>query len=146
MYFIIDVTDDTLVADSGTSWWDDDCIEWFLDGNYSRGTSYDGVDDFQLGFVQRSGSVRTGYHSVPRTTGIRLGSQATAGGYVVEFSIPWATIGVTPGIGSLLGLDVRVDDDDDGATRDALLGWYSGIYEVWEIPSGWGTLELCGPL
>ncbi len=49
LYLLVGVTDDNLVHDS-LLWDDDDSVALMIDGNYSRGASYDGANDFELGF------------------------------------------------------------------------------------------------
>ena len=49
LYVLADVADDALVND-GLLWSDDDGVALMIDGDYSRGASCDGANDFELGF------------------------------------------------------------------------------------------------
>src|SRR5690554_537153 len=47
LYLLIQVEDNNLSADSGTEWYNDDGVEVFVDGDNSKNSSYNAVDDFQ---------------------------------------------------------------------------------------------------
>ena len=139
LYFLVEVSDATKTNDSGSSWWEDDVIEIFLDGDNSKGDSYDGQNDFQLGFRWNDANINIGGGSKTNITGIVKNIYATASGYSLEVSIPWTTIGVTPTIGNKIGLDVEVDDDDNGGTRDTQMSAYATTSDAWSKPSVFGT-------
>ncbi|MFO8007047.1 MAG: sugar-binding protein, partial [Candidatus Brocadiia bacterium] len=141
LYFLIEVTDETQVNDSADAW-DDDSIELYLDGDNSKGTSYDGVNDFQWVFRWNDGTVHVGTNSVNDTTGIVFDMVSVTGGYNCEISIPWTTIGATPSEGLLIGTDVHVNDDDDGGARDGKMAWFATADSSWTDPSTFATAEL----
>lgn len=141
LYVLIAVTDDSSTSDS-TDWWADDAVELYLDGDNSKGTSYDGVNDFQLGFRYGESTVSTGGNSVNDTTEIQHAWSSTSSGYRLEISIPWNTIGVSASAGHVFGFDVAIDDDDDGASRDTQLLWHDESGTAWSNPSVFGTAEL----
>jgi regulation of enolase protein 1 (concanavalin A-like superfamily) len=141
LYLLVEATDQILLNDSGTSWYFDDTVEIFVDGDYSRSTTaYDGVNDFQLAVRYADGNLvirGTNSASVPAGAQARL---ATAtGGYVLEMVLPLAQIGVSPVDGYLLGLDVQVNDDDDGGDRDTKIAWWSTDDNTWQYPSLFGA-------
>lgn len=142
LFLLVEVGDATKTNDSGTSWWEDDVIEIFIDGNNSKGTSYDGANDFQLGFRWNDASIQVGGNSVSRTTGITKSMYSTASGYNLEVSIPWTTIGVTPAVGDRIGLDVSVDDDDNGGTRDSQMTSFATTPMGWSDPSLFGSVYI----
>jgi hypothetical protein len=147
LYVLVEVTDGTRTNDSGASWWEDDAVEIFIDGNNSKGFSYDNVDDFQFGFRWNDAVVKTGSNSVANTTGISSVMYATTTGYVLEVSIPWSTIGFTPAVGKVIGLDIAVDDDDNGAAKEAQLASFATNGTAWTNPGVFGTVPLansCG--
>ncbi|MBT1690595.1 sugar-binding protein [Dawidia soli] len=146
LYFLVEVNDATRMNDSGGNWWEDDVVEIFIDGNNSKGTSYDGANDFQLGFRWNDTAVKAGGNSVTNTAGINFAMYAAGAGYVLEVAIPWSTIGVTPALGNTIGLDVQVDDDDNGGTRDAQMASFATNTTAWQNPSVFGTVYLtsCG--
>jgi hypothetical protein len=140
-YYLVEITDDALTNDSASSW-DDDTIEIFVDADNSKGTSYDGVNDFQYGFRYSDGTVHIGTNSVNDSSGVNFSLVATAGGYNLEVEIPWSTLGVTPSAGALIGTDIQVNDDDDGDARDGKMAWYCTDDNAWQDPSLLATAEL----
>lgn len=146
LYVLVEVKDNNRYNDSGGSWWEDDVVEVFIDGDNSKGTSYDGANDFQLGFRYNSTTVNVGGNSVNNTTGIVFAIQNVTGGYNLEARIPWSTIGVTPSTGSRIGFDISVDDDDNGGTRDAQVSAFATSAMGWSNPSLFGSVYLttCG--
>ena len=142
LYVLVEVDDATLTNDSGAEWWNDDAIELFIDGDNSRGTSYDGVNDFQLGFRWDDTSLNVGGNSVQDVSGVNYELYATGNGYTLEVSIPWATIGTSPTLGDRIGFDVSVDDDDNGGERDAQVAAIATSSQGWDNPSLFGSLFL----
>ncbi len=49
--------------------------------------------------------------------------RAVQDGYLLEAWIPWQVLGIKPNIGSSIGVEVEINDDDDGGTRDKRIGW-----------------------
>jgi fibronectin type 3 domain-containing protein len=144
LYYLAEVTDDALWNDSANTW-DDDCVELYIDADNSKGTSYDGVNDFQYIFRWNDGSVHLGVNSATNTAGIVFDMVAVSGGYAFECSIPWTTLGVTPTAGNLVGIDVHLNDDDDGGARDGKKAWYATTDDSWSNPSTFGTADLGSP-
>jgi len=142
LYLLVEVNDATRINDSGSSWWEDDVIEIFIDADNSKGASYDGVNDFQLGFRWNDNTVHTGGSSVTSTTGINFQQYATSSGYNLEVAIPWSTLGTTPALGKAIGLDVQVDDDDNNGTRDAQIATFATTSMAWSDPRLFGTVYL----
>ncbi|MCC5021831.1 MAG: hypothetical protein J6386_03080 [Candidatus Synoicihabitans palmerolidicus] len=123
LYLAAEVLDADLENDS-TSVWHDDGVEFYLDPDRSRSSSYDsddrqvtkGYDDSALGGI--------GSH-----TGIVHATTAIIGGYTVEIAIPWTNLNLTPTGGtSVLGFDVGINDDGDGGNRDNQLMWTGTFY------------------
>ena len=143
LYYLVEVTDDTLINDSVLQPWQDDSVEIFIDADNSKLGAYDLVNDFQYGFRWSDpGAVHTGSNSVPDTTGVVFNLITTASGYTLEASIPWTTLGVVPSIGSLVGVDMTLADDDDGGDRDGKRLWFDGSDSAWFDPSLMGTGRL----
>ncbi|HEY9044480.1 MAG TPA: sugar-binding protein, partial [Ohtaekwangia sp.] len=142
LYLLVEVNDATRQNDSGANWWEDDVVEIFIDGDNSKGTTYDGQNDFQYGFRWNDAAIKTGGNSVSNTSGIVFSMYASGNGYILEASIPWSTIGVTPALGKAIGLDIQVDDDDNGGTRDAQTASFATNTTAWQNPSVFGTVYL----
>ncbi|MBW8687475.1 sugar-binding protein [Chitinophaga rhizophila] len=142
LYLLVEVNDATRISDSGASWWEDDVVEIFLDGDNSKGSAYDGSNDFQLGFRWNDNVIHTGANSVSRTAGINFRQYATTAGYNLEVAIPWSTIGSTPSVGKAIGLDIQIDDDDNNGTRDAQVTSFATNTTAFTNPAVFGTVYL----
>ena len=111
------VSDGNLFNDSKAVF-QDDAVEIYLDVN-NNGGGYDSTDNqFIKGFDDDSLFV-----SRPFTGTIRHAGAAGEGGYSIELAIPWASLGVAPTTGIVVGFDIGIDDDDDGGDRDGQRVW-----------------------
>ncbi|NLF12754.1 MAG: hypothetical protein GX597_13280 [Anaerolineaceae bacterium] len=144
LYVVASVTDDLLVNDSFSKD-DDDCVVLLIDGDYSRGASYDGTNDFDLGFCWNDTAVAVGASSAPIPPGAAFQILQTVEGYRVEIRLPLDETGITPGYGGLFGLDVHVNDDDDGGAGDAEIAWWASVDAAPQPPSAFGAGRLEGP-
>ena len=149
LYYLVEVSDDILLNDSGASWPKDDAVEIFIDADNSDHTSYDGINDFQYAFRWNDLSVILGDNSKPDATGVVFDLVATTDGYRLETAIPWTTLGVTPSVGAVIGMDVAADDDDgEGGAGpfwgDAKKAWSATTNDSWHDPSTFGTVYLAG--
>ena len=138
LYLLVDVTDDVRTNDSGTTWYADDTVEVFIDGDNSRGASYDGLNDFQLAVRWNDGTIVAGSNSAAAPTGAQASIANSAAGYVMEMRLPLTQIGVNPAAGTHFGLDVQVNDDDDGGDRDTKMAWNSTNDDTWMSPNLFG--------
>jgi hypothetical protein len=144
LYFLFEVTKTgSLYNQNGANWWEDDAVEIYLDGNNSKGTSYDGTNDFQFGFRYNDGAVvqTGGSNPANSTTGIVYNFYTTTAGYNVEISIPWSTLGVTATIGNSFGIEAGVDVSN-GPDRITQMLTYDGTGHAYENPSLFGTVTL----
>jgi uncharacterized protein YjdB len=142
LYLLVEVQDSDLNNDSGSEWWNDDVVNIFIDGNNSKGTSYDGLNDFQLGFRWNDANVNVGGNSVQNASGITFNMFAVSGGYTLKAAIPWSTIGVSPQLGAQIGFDVAVDDDDNGGAREAQTSSFATTEMGWAQPQLFGSVYL----
>ena len=142
LHIKVDAMDDRFVKDSGAPW-SDDSIEIFVDADGSRGNRFDGRNDFHFIFRWRDHQVNLSQNSPRRTNlGILQAMNRHANGYTLEASIPWRTLGVIPQNGSIIGLEVQVNDDDTGNDRDGKLAWFSKNDEAWRNPQNFGRMLL----
>ncbi len=149
IYFLVDVTDDILIFDSpGEGAWPnmhyDDSVEVHLDADNSKGTTY-ATDDFQYGFRwDDPNTIGTGGNSNTDTTGVEfvILGKTKPKGYICEISIPWSTLGTTPGLGDFIGANVGVNDDDEGGELEFQLTWLVTSGDQWMNPSLFPTMEL----
>ncbi|MCB1621003.1 MAG: hypothetical protein KDI44_09710, partial [Thiothrix sp.] len=64
------------------------------------------------------------------------------GYYVLTLSIPWNSLHARPRIGHRLGLDVHINDDDDGGDREGKLVWHDRSDTAYRNPSALGEVVL----
>ena len=127
------VSDDALVADSGTEWWKDDTIEVVYDGRNDN-QSY-GPDDHK--YEMRIDGGFSDYTN-PVTPSVIAAYRPRSGGYSVELAIPLAELGVPAFQGNqVIGFNIGLIDDDNGGEAEGWLGWSGNTFR---------HAELCGDL
>jgi len=142
LYIFFDVTDDDLQNDSDDTF-QDDSVEFYLDGGHERAAAYDANDgQFEMGWGT---SAFTGTN--PGVTGASFVTIARDDetGYTVEAVMPWANVGVeNPTIGDVLGFEAMVNDDDGGGDRSHKLAWFApeGTDLAYIDASVFGTARL----
>ncbi len=142
LYLLVDVTDDSLKNDSD-EFWRDDCVEVFIDADNSKSDSYDGYDgQYHFDWGKISPTMDRFQHG--NTANIKFAMVTTENGYRTEIKFPWSTVGIKPSAGALIGLDVHVNDDDDGDDRDTKITWHGEEDNAWQNPRAFGTAELAG--
>ncbi|HCO94121.1 MAG TPA: hypothetical protein DIU00_09250 [Phycisphaerales bacterium] len=142
LYILVDVTDDILKNDSD-EFWLDDCVEVFVDADNSKSSSY-GSNDYQYFFEWADANPGLGESRQGRTSGVEFATVQTDSGYRMEIKLPWSTLGVEPSAGTKVGLDVHVNDDDDGGDRDTKITWRGKEDNAWQTTEVLGTAELAG--
>jgi hypothetical protein len=142
LYLLVDVTDENLKNDSD-DFYLDDCVEVFVDADNSKSGSY-GDNDYQFHFGWAEANPSMGESQHNQTEGVEFAVGRADAGYRIEIKLPWSTLGVEPSAGKKIGLDVHVNDDDDGGDRDTKLTWRGKEDNAWETPSAFGTAELAG--
>ena len=136
----VKVLDGTLNNDS-VNWWDDDSVEILIDSNHSHGTTYDATD-FQIAKPYNDAAI---FITGGDTTGIIHQWANISGGYSVELAIPWTRLGVTPTEGTTIGLDIGVNDDDNGAGRNTQMLWSTPTPTGQTDTSAFGHAVLASP-
>ncbi len=137
LYFYIAIADDSKNIDSEAAY-NDDGIELFIDATNGKSSSYTATD-FQFRFLRGSTSVS---EKNEKTNGVVCAMDDQASGYRCEVSIPWSTLGVTPQASEFIGIDVHVNDDDDGGDRDCKIAWEDETDVAWQDPSVFKTVRL----
>lgn len=157
LYLLVDVTDDVLVNDTSPDqlvtlptgstnipWWYDDCVEVYIDAGNTKSNQY-GSEGAQYHFDWDRTSPTMGRHNEHgRLENIEFAMKTTEKGYRTEIKFPWATLGKKPSAGSSIGLDVHVNDDDDGGERDTKITWCDKQDTAWNNPQAFGNGELAG--
>ncbi|MCX5644781.1 MAG: tetratricopeptide repeat protein [Phycisphaerae bacterium] len=142
LYILVDVTDDHLIHDSA-EYWLDDGVEVFLAADNNKSDVY-GDKDYQYHFDWDSTAPALGESHHNKTNGVQYAFARTDKGCRLEAKLPWSTLGTTPAAGKKIGLDVHVNDDDNGGDRDTKIMWFGEHDVAWQQPSAFGTAELAG--
>ncbi len=142
LYVLLETTDDALYNDSGNRTALDDTVELYLDPNFSRGLTYDNVDDRATYFRWNDPITHKSTQSPTLPPGLQKSIVSTTTGYRVELRLPLAEIGLPPTPGYLFGLDVHAHDDDDGGEREHKLAWNSLADATHRNPSLMGIGRL----
>lgn len=141
---IVNVLDDIFpITDSAIGRkYDDDSIEIFIDGNNSKGTNYDGTDDYQLIFLADGDNSAPLVKGPGVVTNLLSDMQLTTSGYKLTVYLPRAEVGIQNG--QPFGINVEVNDDDDGGARDAKYSWIGkkDFDRSWIQPRAFGTSQI----
>ena len=145
LYVLVNVNDEALIQDSDPSQgWLDDRVEIFIDGDNAKGDSTDN-NDYQYNFRWNFGQVEipVEWYNSPRSLqGVEYGVATTDSGYIVEARMPWSTMtGEVPYQDKLIGINIMIDDDDDGGAEDTQFQWFTETTTP-HVPSLWGTAVL----
>jgi cellulose/xylan binding protein with CBM9 domain/fibronectin type III domain protein len=163
LYAAYDVTDTELLASQTTrdqpDIYKDDAVEFYIDpqGNGSADSSMMSTDYHFLANVRETlGDLKgTGTGSQDESFNAAsflakavvngtLNATGTDVGYVIEMRISWSDLGVTPGAGSSMRLDVAVEDRDTSNTTTEEFDW-TGLTTSWNNPSAWKDVQLVDP-
>lgn len=143
LYLRIGVEDDRPGVSDSTVPWEDDAVELYLDADGSMSQQYDRRNDFHFIFDLKAGTVVLGKNS-PKVDRVPLSYRVmrSGNGYVLDVTLRWEDLGVSPRSGQRIGLDIHVDDDDDGGDRDGKLAWKTKQDESWRNPAWFGSVIL----
>lgn len=143
LYIRVGVEDDHPYVSDSTVPWHDDAIEIYVDADGSGGRQYDGRHDFHFIFNLKDNKVALGKKS-PAIGSMPMNHRVTRAkeGYVLELTVPWSAMRVQPRAGQRIGLDVHVNDDDNGGDRDGKLTWHARQDEAWRNPAMLGEVVL----
>ncbi len=142
----VNVTDTQLFDDSGPfRRYEDDSVEIFIDGNNNKGGTYDGVNDYQFRFAPTSGGDEILLVKGPanyQRINVNGSIEYVTGGYVLTAVIPLDEVGITNA--QPFGLNIEVNDDDDGLGRDGKYSWIGseGQDVSFRNPSAFGTAQV----
>jgi len=144
LHLLVLAEDAMRVNDSpGQGSFDDDTVEVYIDADGSRGTSLDGINDHHFLFGWNDTDPQN--VSLRRTDGVVYGQGQTIVGYGMEITFPWTTLGTTANAGKVFGIDIHVDDDDDGGLRDRKVAWFTTQDTSFRDPSSYGRMRLAAP-
>lgn len=167
LYIGARVKDDVLHADGTAEAYKDDALEVYVDaGNEKNDTQQPstpdwlapGPDDNDAQWVANiDGDKYAATYANPLADPSQLTAapaHATADGYTIELALPLALPNktVVPEEGTVIGLQVAVDDDDnvgdEGGEHQAFFSNPNGTDggQSWHMPAVWGTATFCGQL
>ena len=141
LYLGVTVTDSQLTNTGNPAAWRNSTVELYLDTTDSRSVTITNTD-FEYFFRWNDTAA---IEAQSRTTGVSMHTTTIPGGYVVEASIPWTTMGLSsPSPGTVLGFDVGVDVNHNGGNcRDGQLIWNGGSDDYLDA-SAYAQLSLTG--
>jgi hypothetical protein len=139
---------DGVVEGSGNPW-DNDAIEYYIDGNNDKGSKVEAGFDTQLiqDFLAASTADTSlwfkadGVQATPDQWDAKW--KATSNGYNVEVRLAWSIFSFAPGRGRVIGFSLGNNDSDKGIGRDYQTVWY-GTGNNWSNPGDLGEIQLTG--
>ncbi len=132
------ISDATPANDSDLNW-EDDSVEVYLDLNKGKTATYQ-ADDFQI-TVPRAAGALSGVGAFTEGS-ITIVRTEVTGGYRVQATIPWSALnGAASPVGTTIGFDIGVNDDNGSGTRDGQIILYGGINN-YQDTSQFGELVL----
>ena len=138
VYVLVTVADPVL-DESGTNPWEEDSVEIFVDPDNSKATGYDDDDgQYRVSFTNRQ-TINGTFGGFAIADNLTSAAVVVPGGYVVEASIELDN--VVPVDGSLLGLEIQVNDAT-GGMRTAAATWHDPTGLSFVDTSRWGVLRL----
>lgn len=148
LYFYVHVIDEMIRNDGADSYLDDG-IEFYIDGDNSKKSTYDRVDDIQIRLNYDWTSINQmvtgfGYPSINwgfNQAGFKFGKQDTDYGWDMEVLIPLESVRIPSEAEHIFGWEVQINDNDNG-TRNHILKWWSASNDSWVDPSLFGTACL----
>ena len=137
-FYIYVVVQDSVI-DYTFSDWQGDGVELFFDGDNSKGSSYDGVNDNQIRITVDDVELSNIDSSLP-VDGSDFKVILTDVGYNIEASFPLEKLQIVPD--NTFGFEVQINDNDDGSGRETMIRWFSNDNNSWQDASLFGTAVL----
>lgn len=141
LYLRVAVDDDRFFRENDKPW-HDDSIEVFLNTDPRPQSQYDGLHQHHLIFRWGDSTITYGGYSARQHLNAQYAMKKFDNSYVLELIVPWPSLGMTPGMGTTLGIDIQVNDDDQGGLRKGKLSWNDKRDEAWRNPTTLGGLIL----
>lgn len=135
LYVWAEVTDPVLNKD-GTQPHEQDSMEFFIDENNGRTSTYEADDaQYRVNFVNEQT-----FGSNGPDDRFKSATKITANGYIVEAAIPFKTIRGEAGV--VIGFDTQINDVDAGGRRRNVVTWYDPVGNDYRDTSYFGCLLL----
>ncbi len=142
LYIYATIVDDVLVGDSPNAW-EDDGLEVYIDGGHEQSTSYDANDHHLIFKLTDPNTVY--YHSAGtiNPAGVEYSLSSAPGVSYVEIKIDIIDfIDTYVQEFTNIGIDLHVNDDDDGGLRETKIAWHANTDNAWNNPSLFGAVYL----
>ena len=140
LYVKADVVDPVLNKDSANAY-EQDSVEVFIDENNHKSDSYE-EDDKQYRINYENTQSFSGDKCVADNVKSFAVVPKDGKGYSIEAAFKWTDIKAAEG--SLIGLELQVNDADESGKRIGTLSWYDKSGMGWSAPSVFGTAKLVG--
>ena len=127
MFLFVEVIDDIKLMDSPGHEYRDDQIEIFITADNKKPADYFNPKTTNT-FAYENPRDANSFEGHKRSRGHMDSKLETETGWILEISIPFADLNIAPVIGDSIGIDIQVNDDDNGndeGARDAKLAWNS---------------------
>lgn len=142
LYYLLDVTDNTPNHNPEQEWYQNDSVALYIDAKDSKQDGL-GATDYQFVFLWDESNPSLSENEHGKMDGIKHAFKNTEKGYCIEVAFPWTTLGTpAPHVGTIVGTDVLVNDNQSGSGRNALIGWQDDTDNAWQYPYLWGRAEL----
>lgn len=123
IYYLVRVMDDELSDDSEEALaWQDDSVEIYIDGGNEKASSYD-ANDAQLTLRRTMRTEVQGSSHENYADKITWMTSEIEGGYLVEMALSLTDFPQVVAEGTEIGIEVQINDDDDGGEGDGLIKW-----------------------
>lgn len=144
LYLTVRVYDEDVVNDS-TRPEHDDSVELYIDGDNSRLSQYDGRNDFRMTFAWGREQVIIDPKSPQYIhPDLAFDFVRNEDGYTLNVLLPWEMLGVDVDVKHRLGVDIQVNDDDDGGQRERKVSWIAREDNAMNDPRLLGVVLISG--
>lgn len=146
LFVLVDVTDEFLTSTHGTAEYLNDRIEvYFNMDNVKPGGNGHSGDNYQYAFNWNMPTQQLGSNADWR--GVEWAHATTDDGWIVELSIPWTSLDISPpGVDFSFGFDIAINDNDGAESYDGVLYWNNSTGNpLYGNIDGAGTIAM-GPL
>jgi parallel beta-helix repeat protein len=147
-YILVDIDDEFVTSTYGTAEYLNDRIEVYfnMDNAKPNGGNARTGDNYQYAFNWNMPSAKLG-GSNANWDGVEWAHASTDDGWVVELSIPWSSLDISPpSVGFSFGFDIAINDNDGEETYDGVLYWFNSTGNaLYGNIDGAGTIEMGAP-
>ncbi|NLX25658.1 MAG: hypothetical protein GXY61_06835 [Lentisphaerae bacterium] len=144
LYYLLDVTDNTPNHDPELEWYLNDSVALYIDATDAKQNVL-GPTDYWYVFLWDESDPTLTECEHEKMDGVKYAFKKTEKGYCIEAAFPWPTLETpAPGVGTVIGMDVIVNDNQSGSGRNAMIGWQDDTDNAWQYPNLWGRAVLEG--